>query len=302
MINKFLKIVFVTWLSTLFLVLGLEVAYSNNIPDRDSMVKNLDWVYDLDIDSSVWIRENIYSLFAPWEDGQLRIMLRVIWVGVFIVFTIWIGFRFVIYADNETERQKAQKNLIYLGYWALLFFGASWIIGTLLNVPWLEWVGSDGWLTGQIVWNKGLLFQVFRLFKAWAFFVSIVMLVYYWLRMMQAYEQEDKITQAKNGIMNVSIALIFMKVIEYIYYIASKENFRDRAWDLILRASRWLWWVVGVVMVFSILFAWIKLITSRWDEESISSAKRIISSVFVVGLMIMLFMLIVHNLATSFAW
>jgi len=42
---------------------------------------------------------------------------------------------------------------------------------------------------------------------------------------MQAQEKEDKIKQARSGAINVILALVAIKVLDYIYYIAHNSDF-----------------------------------------------------------------------------
>ena len=42
---------------------------------------------------------------------------------------------------------------------------------------------------------------------------------------MQAQEKEDKIKQARSGAINVILALIAIKVLDYVYYIAQNADF-----------------------------------------------------------------------------
>jgi uncharacterized membrane protein (DUF485 family) len=76
--------------------------------------------------------------------------------------------------------------------------------------------------------------------KGFAFFLAIIMMVYYGYKMMIAFDQEDKIKAARTGILNVVLALVFIKVIDFLYYIAQKEDFGDQANSLILVVVKFL--------------------------------------------------------------
>jgi hypothetical protein len=66
------------------------------------------------------------------------------------------------------------------------------------------------------------------------------MLVYYGYQMMIAFDKEDKIKAARTGILNVILALVFIKVIDFLYYIAQQDSFGDEANNLILVIAKFL--------------------------------------------------------------
>jgi hypothetical protein len=70
---------------------------------------------------------------------------------------------------------------------------------------------------------------VLSLLKALAFFLAIILLVYTGIKMMQAFDTQEKIDAAKRGIINIIIALIFIKVIDYLFLIAQQPEFFNEA-------------------------------------------------------------------------
>ena len=74
--------------------------------------------------------------------------------------------------------------------------------------------------------------------KAAAFFVAVIMVVYYGIQIIRAYEKEDKLKEAKNGIINVFASLVFIKVIDYVFYIATQSTFKSKIVELIISTSK----------------------------------------------------------------
>jgi hypothetical protein len=62
-----------------------------------------------------------------------------------------------------------------------------------------------------------------------AYYAAFVMMVYYGYKIMQAQEKEDKIKAGKTGVLNVILALIAIKVLDYLYYIAQQSDFKSQA-------------------------------------------------------------------------
>jgi hypothetical protein len=55
---------------------------------------------------------------------------------------------------------------------------------------------------------------------------------------MVAMDNEDKIKEGKNGILNIIISLLIIKIIDYIYYVAQTPDFRSKATELIVEISK----------------------------------------------------------------
>ncbi|USN56221.1 MAG: hypothetical protein H6766_03995 [Candidatus Peribacteria bacterium] len=83
-------------------------------------------------------------------------------------------------------------------------------------------------------------------FKAMSFFAAIIALVIAGYRMMHAMGHEEQLKSARNGIINVVIALVLMKVIDFIYLLAMDTTFFDQARTLIIKVSRILGYAVGI--------------------------------------------------------
>lgn len=62
---------------------------------------------------------------------------------------------------------------------------------------------------------------------------------------MSAMDAEDKFSEGTRGIRNVVIALVLMKVIDYIYFIAQSPSFKNEATELIVTVSKTLGYVLG---------------------------------------------------------
>jgi hypothetical protein len=109
--------------------------------------------------------------------------------------------------------------------------------------------------------NK-LFLQILSFFKVLAFFAAIVMLVVTGFRMMSAMDKSDKVKTAQKGAINVIIALVFIKIIDYLFYIAQTPAFGAKAADMIVNVAITLGWVLGALFVLALFYAGYLLITS----------------------------------------
>ncbi|MBS8122540.1 hypothetical protein [Candidatus Vampirococcus lugosii] len=282
---------FLFYILSFFLLLFGGISYGQ-APSFDDFGSDIDSsTYDIDVDSKKDLQTNILSIFYPTEkNSQIWQAIRIIGVGIFFVFLVWGGVLFLLGAGDESSLKKAKMNLIYIMYGGVLFFGVTWILGTALNIG-----GVTG--TEDLVGNIGdnIMFQVLSFLKAAAFFMAVVMIFYYGYRMIQAFEKEDKISEARKGIINVVVALVFIKVIDFIYYIAQQNTFKTQAGELLIGFSKILGYILGALLIISIFYSGFLMITSRGEEDQFNKGKNIIKAVFIISLIIMLFLLIIYQ-------
>ena len=261
---------------------------TNLLDEAPEEVKNFQWQLRPEGD----LKQTIRSLFYPSSDGWfLYWSLMRIWVLILLFFLMWAGIEFILNADDENKRKKAQLSFLYILYGTALFFGANWILTLGLKI-WSP-VAPD-----ELVRNtsEAVLLASIWILRVLAYFVSIVLIIYFWYKIIAAFDKEDKIANARRGVMNVAIALTFIGVIEFIYGAASRSSFRTEIWDFLVRSAKVLGWLIGVSLVLMTLYAWVLLITSRWDEEAYQKAKTILKVVFIVIITIALFLLLFYQL------
>ncbi len=275
---------------------------TSNTPDEFGRVEN---VFNLCIRRDLSLRENIIRLFYPsrlpptfdvdegcasarW--GIFRDIFRRLWVAILFIFLIYAGIQLVIRANDDEKRKAALMSLLYIFYGGFLFLGSTWILWDVLNIADLQ--GSEQ------LWENlenNLFLQVLTLLKGLAFFVAIVFLVIYGYRIMAATDQEEKLKTAKTWILNIIIALVAIKVIDYLYYIASVPTFGSDAANVILQIATVLWYIIGAVFMLSIFYLGFLLLTGRWEEETVTKAKNIVVTILLSALVIFLFLLIIYQ-------
>ncbi len=289
-------VVFILSLLILFWSFPLGYVFWNTPDFNQDLWQDIeDEVYNLGIDESQDLDDNILNLFSPYrEDAQLWEIIRYIWVGIFIAFIVRAGARMLIKSWDESELQKSKMNLVYILFWGFLFFGVTWILWTALDLRNLQWADD---LVDDF--QENLMFEILSFLKAAAFFAAIVMLVYYWYKIIQAFEKEDKIAEWRKWALNVVIALVFIKIVDFVFYIAQSDDFRSEAQDLMIDIAQVLWYILGILLLLSVFYAGFLLLTSRGDEEYWKKAKNVLKIVFLVAILIMLFLLIVYQVITE---
>lgn len=221
-----------------------------------------------------------------------------VWVWFLLIYLVRWWIMLIFSADNESELKKFKMNLLYIIYWAFLFFWASWIVNYALNIESLDWLNASWWLVDKF--QNNLLLQILLFLKMAAYFVAIVMVVYYWFRMMKAFDQEDKIKEARKWIINVVLALVFVKIIDFLFFIAQQEDFSTRAKDSLASITKLMAYVLWAIFLLVVFYAWFLMVTSMWSEESWKKSKNYIKWVFIISLVIFLFLLIAYQIVDDF--
>jgi len=277
---------------------------TSKTPDEYGRVET---VFSICIDRDKTLMENIKNIFYPGQfisdsacstsaGGQLWDVIRVIGVAILFIFLVMAWVNFIMNAKEADGAKEAGMSLVYIGYGAFLVFGVTWILWTVLDIGNLQW-------TTELVQNvqNNLFLQILGFFKVLAFFIAILMIIVYGFRIMASMDQEDKIKSVQKWILNVLIALVFIKLIDYIFYIAQTPEFGAKASTLIVDVARILWFVLGAALVLAVFYAGFLFITSSGKEETFKKAKGLIINVFIVSIVIFLFLLIVYQIFREFA-
>ena len=95
--------------------------------------------------------------------------------------------------------------------------------------------------------------------------------------------------------------MVFIKVVDYLFYIAQTPAFSAKAADLIVNVAITLGWILGALFVLALFYAGYLLIVSSGKEDAMKKAKSIIVNIFIVAVVIFLFLLIVYQVFNEFA-
>jgi hypothetical protein len=251
--------------------------------------------------------KNLREIFYPsTQDAPNRLwyVLRVIMIWFFVLLFIWAGARFFIYADNEAELSKSKINMIYIIAWAWVMFMTIWILWVGLNITEIQWLASSEAATPTLLSNteNNIMRLLVWFLKGAAFFVAIVLLFWNGYGMMTALDSDEKLKKARSGVINVVLALIFIKIIDYLYIIAQAKEFKNKAIELLVEVSKVLWYVLWLLLVIAALYAGYVMITASGDEARVKQATNILKALFVVTLVIFLFMLVVYQIFGDILW
>ena len=113
-------------------------------------------------------------------------------------------------------------------------------------------------------------------------------------------DYEDKVKTAGQGILRVILALIFIKVIDYVFVIAAQPDFASTAQDFIIQIATVLGYIFGAIAMIMVFYTGFLLLTSYGNEERVSKAKNVIITIVLSAIVIFLFLLIIYQVLREF--
>ncbi len=261
----------------------------------DEKAFTIDWLSD---DAS--LLDNLKSLFYPDPDSAnpwwaLRDLLKNIAIWLLLILFVWAWAYLMFFADNPEDVKTWLMNLLYLVLWAIILFFALWLIWDWLDFSSFEWLT---WSADSIVkkLENNVMLTLIAILKWIAFFAAIIFIIYYWYEMITAFDSEEKLKAARTWVLNVIYALLFIKILDYLYFITLQWSFKTKAVELVVSISKFLWYIAGISMVIMIIYAWYLMVTANWDDEQVSKAKNMVKTIFIAVLILMLFLLIIYQI------
>ena len=257
------------------------------------------------VDKDKSFLENVSEIFYPPVLGEsswdiswwwaIWDMIRTVWVGILTLLLIRAWARLVLFGGSDEDRAKSLKNLLYIWYGIALFFWATWILGTLLDIwDFNGLVDPTEWVVNQL--ENSVVLQVIGFLKALAFFMAITFVLWYGFRMVTALDSEEKATAARKWLTNVVIALVLIKVIDFIYYMVQAWDVKSEVFSAMTAGVSFLSFLFGGAIFLIILYIWFLYLTSAGQEDRITKAKTLLRNVFLAALVVFLFLLIVYQI------
>ena len=258
----------------------------------------------------VTLRENIVSLFYPrydWKTSAIYWVLRGITLWVMIIFIVVAGASLLLNKKPE-ESKKHLSCLLYIMLWWVFIYASNRLFGSVLNFnqgdftldPSGQQAGGLWWFTRVLIWKGSVFFVVLSAIKAFAFFLAIIMIVVTWFKVIAAWDWE-KWKKLVKWIVNVVVALLIIKWVDFIYYLAADSStFIENTSNLIINVAKvfaWIYWVIVFIMV---LVAGYLYITDWWDGSSFKKASNVLVNILLSALVLFGFLLITYQIFAEF--
>ncbi len=294
------KILF-TLCGLLFLSGGLTAVQAKQPPRVDEVVSPIkkDFVSpdDYGISKDQTLKENIFTVLYPLgmdNYGTLGNLFRSLAVGLVLVYIFYAGMSLVTSSSKSEDLKKELKNLGYISLGALFIYGSGWFFGDVFDVRTITGVEP---LVDRA--NSSFFLQFLTVLKGFAFFYAILMVVIIGFRTIVAWDAA-KSKKLVKGILNVVGALTLMKVVDFVYYIASMPDFVQQATDFIISAAKFCGFIYGAIAVIMVFYAGFSFLTDGGSGSGSKRAKTILINLLVSGVVLFSFLLILYQVFAKF--
>lgn len=253
------------------------------------------------------VRQNIKTLFYPsldWSNLMYNVIKDItLWVMIIFIVMAWAS---LLLNKKPEETKKHLTSLLYILLWWVLVYAANWLFGDVFNFwsagdSWTAWSQTGLWsFTEAMVWKKSVLFVILSAIKAFAFFLAIIMIVVTWFKVIAAWEWE-KWKKLVKWLINVVVALLIIKWVDFIYYLAAdSKTFVSNAADFIINVAKVFAWIYWAVIVIMVIIAWYLYITDWWSWSNFKKASNILVNILLSALVLFAFLLITYQIFAEF--
>ncbi len=306
-IKLLVNLVMITWL----VVLPITQISANKAPTVGDFVWGLSGaVFDRGgVSKDKTLIENVAALFYPWGDwsddgNRIYKVIRnlTLWIMIIFIVRTWASLLFNLNKKSE-DMMKALRSVVYMIIWWAFVYWASWIFWDVLNFAgdWFRWGGTWlWWMADAVTWADWLFFHILAALKWFAFFLAILMIVVTWVRVIIAGEK-DKWKKLVKGLINVVVALVVIKGIDFIYYMAmDAESFITNASDFIINAAKLFWYGYWIVIVIMVFVAWYLYLTDWGSWNGFKKACNILVNIVLSALVLFSFLFILYQVFAEF--
>lgn len=276
---------------------NFEKDFANKLTDSKSDER----VFDIScINKNNSFKANVECLFFPGKNswGYLRNIVK--YIGMLVVFIMIVSsaISLLMNAKKWESIKEAVTHLAFILIGSAFFFGAMWLFGIIINLNSLQ---TTTGLQQNLSSSGGILFFFLSFLKWAAFFIAILMIVVTGFKMMnpQSWESGDSKKLAKN-LINIIFALVGMKVIDFIYYIASQQNFAQQIGDFIIQSAKFLAYLSGSVIVIMIIYSGYLLVVDGGKGENFKKAKNTLINIALGVSALFFFLFIIYQIFSEF--
>ena len=287
------------WLSDIF-------NWSDLPQYEKDFASQLDWYVHVNdkVDKENLLRQNILTLFYPstyWDNSMYHV-IRDITLWVMIIFLV-LAWGSLLLNKKPEESKKHLTSLLYILLWWVFVYAANrlfWDVLSFNSDQFTKWETGLAWVTEAFVWKNSVLFVILSAIKAFAFFLAIIMIVVTWFKVVAAWEWE-KWKKLIKWIINVVVALLIIKWVDFIYYLAADSStFVKNAADFIINVAKVFGYIYWVIIVIMVIVAWYLYITDGWGGSNFKKASNILINILLSALVLFTFLLIAYQIFAEF--
>ncbi len=252
---------------------------SNNNPFLNDLWNNWDW------DIRVW---------NEWEKSIVRFLyniandMKTIFYILSWVYFLIITIKLIASSNTEEEVSKFKKWIIWITIWIILMQ----IVFYFVEILYAQEIWAD------LAWRlaKNIVEPIIKVLETAASFFFLLIAIYSFYKIITANWDEEKIKTWKMAVVYWLIGFIIIKLSKDLVYASywkincnehsffsifsvwwtncSTENQISGLNSIIIQVLNWANWFVWILVILMIIYAWVQVLFSWWDEDKLSKAKK----------------------------
>lgn len=234
---------------------------------------------------------NKKDLWVAIDDVWLKIINWVRWVFswvlVILIVYAWIQMVLSTWTD-EDQLSRAKRTIWYSIIWLIFINFPIEIYNSFVN----HWWGKDNLFLYR-EWFVKVLESILTAIEILIWWIAIFILVYEWIILILNWKDEEALKRAKNKILWVVIALIFLWFIQ-VWIIFLREGNINTSTSIFKSIADLALYFAWPIALFFLSLAWYYYIFSNWNEEKMNKWKNIVINTC-IGVIILICVYVLLN-------
>lgn len=283
------KIIAIFWLFSLWI-------YKVNAAINISIWNNHDYFDNLKNEEkfiNIW--NNPYNFAINVADSLINIFFIIAIIYFFI-----LVIKLLVSNDAEEEHENFKKWFLWISIWLMVMQMAKVYVKSIhLNHNIWEKPTSELYLNSANSILDNIVKPLTWLLEFWASFLFIMIAIYAFYKLISSNWNEDAAKEWKNMIIYSIGWFILIKVastlirsvywtcdiwkLNLVFNTTTCNHNTNLPWVIwiVTNIINWLNSFIWVWIILMIIFAWLKLMFSKWDEEKINSWKKSLIYIFI---------------------
>ncbi len=249
----------------------------------------------LDNDKTAWKywREWIDRFFGNISKSMKNIFYLIAWLYL-IISVLQLFFS----SNTEEEVTKFKKSIIWVSIWLMLMQIASSFVYVMFDGDFDELLAVNLSIT--------IIEPFIQLIRFLAAFLFVAIAIYSFFTLVTANWDEERIKKWRYSIFQAIVWFFMLKITEllvtnsywkilcWLWWKPSMSDNSGNTWNqciwapkfeangkLIIDIINWINWFVAILTILFIIWAWVIILFSNWEEEKVKKAKWIIIYVII---------------------
>jgi len=287
-----------------YLFINLNSAYSvNYVPNANNVqIGNNSWGNNINNPylNQLWNNWDIKA-WADWERSIYYLLFSiakdlktVFYILAWLYFLILV-IRLLTSENTEEASTNFKKWLIWITLWIIVMQLAFYFINILY--------ARDVWwaLANNLI--KNLINPIIKILETAASFLFVLIAIYAFYSIITANWDEEKVKKWKMSVVYAIIWFIVIKlskelvhasywkidcnehtilwIIQISWNKCNTVNQIGWIWDIVVKLINWMNWFVWIIVILMIIYAWVQILFSAWDQEKLDKAKKSILYIFI---------------------